>query len=90
MRAIPLALVWLLCFKAIPLKAKDIAKCDNALTLCGEVVQEQDVSIAALKLQVSTLEDRLASSQNGPILPEWLIFVAGITLGGAITFTLHH
>lgn len=70
--------------------ASKLKACDLALQACGQVVYEEGASITKLKAQVSTLEDRLADAQSGPIVPTWLVFASSLAAGIAVGYTLGH
>jgi hypothetical protein len=61
----------------------------TVITACGNLVTAQQESIANLKKDVSTLEQRLADSQESPIVPEWLLVTLGIAGGLALGLVIH-
>jgi hypothetical protein len=63
--------------------------CGNALSACEAVVKQEDISINMLKKQVSNDEDQIVDQQNELKHSDILWFIAGVVLGGAVTYTLH-
>lgn len=67
--------------------------CALSLDACQGVVKAQDASIANLKKNVASLEDKLASSTRPPLLPTWAIVIGsallGVVVGGVLIKRLH-
>lgn len=63
--------------------------CDLALDACQGVISAQDASIANLKSNVATLEDRLAA-QSSPLLPTWAWIAVSLATGLALGTVLTH
>lgn len=68
---------------------KKVSLCNNAIATCQALVNEQDKSISMLKAQVSRDENQIVDEQNELKHSDTLWFIAGILLGGVITYTLH-
>lgn len=71
-------------------EASRLKACDLALQACSRVVYEEGASITILKSQVSTLENRLADAQSGPIVPTWLVIASSLLAGVAVGYTVGH
>ena len=54
------------------------ASCDNALSLCQDLVKTQDIQIVHLKEQVSSLKEQIKNDEPS-LLPSW----AWMLIGGA-------
>jgi len=59
-----------------------VKACNEAITACSTLVKEQDEAVTRLKVQVSTLQDKLASAPDHG-LPTWAIIGTSIIVGMA-------
>lgn len=66
-----------------------VKACSGALIACVRVVEEQDQAITNLKKQVSTLQDKLASSPSQGI-PTWAIIATSVAAGLAVGIAIGH
>ena len=65
-----------------------INSCDPVIQSCKDLIQAQDDQVRFLRKTVSNLESQIENDQSKPILPEWLVFIGGIVVGGILTRTL--